>query len=77
MEKTTIQLNIDTLERLKLFKMHNRQSYDELLNTVLDDIESENLSAEEIKKIEQSLQEIKKGQVYSIAEVAQEFGVKL
>jgi len=77
MEKTTIQLNTSTLERLKLFKAHNRQSYDELLNIMIDDAESESLSAEEIKQIEKSLEEIKNGQVYSIAEVAKEFGVKL
>ena len=41
MEKTTIQLNQDTLERLKNLKKHERQSYDELLNGIIDEIEEE------------------------------------
>jgi len=77
MEKTTIQIHMNTLERLKNIKSHNRQSYDELLNTLLDDIEEESLSKEEIIEIQKSLEDIKKGRTYTIEEVAKEFGVKI
>jgi hypothetical protein len=77
MEKTTIQINMTTLERLKLLKNHNRQSYDELLNGILDEVESEILNDEEIEEIKKSLEDVKKGRTYTIEQVAKELGVKL
>ena len=34
MQKTTIQITQDTLERLKNIKKYDRQSYDDLINTI-------------------------------------------
>ena len=39
MEKTTIQITHNTLERLKLFKQFERESYEEVLNNLLDEAE--------------------------------------
>ena len=36
MEKTTIQISQETLNRMKNLKSHERQSYDELLNGMRD-----------------------------------------
>ena len=77
MEKTTIQINIATLERLKALKHYSRESYDELLNSIIDELKEEALSEEEIKEIEKALEDIKKGRVYSIEDVARELGVAL
>jgi predicted CopG family antitoxin len=77
MEKTTIQINIETLERLKALKRFERQSYDDLLNNVLDNIDEEILSKEEIEDIQRGLEDIKKGRVYSIESVAKELGINL
>ena len=77
MEKTTIQVNLSTLQRLKLFRNYERQSYDELLNKILDEAESNVLNDKEIVEIQHSLEEVKKGQTYSIEEIAKEFGVRL
>jgi predicted transcriptional regulator len=77
MNKTTIQINTDTLERLKSMRMHQKQSYDELLNNIIDEVEEETLSDTEINDIKKSLEEIKEGKVYSIEQVAKELGVKL
>ena len=44
MEKTTIQINFETLERLKAIKNFDRQSYDEVLNNLIDNCEEESLS---------------------------------
>lgn len=77
MEKTTIQLNVQTLERLKSLKNIERQSYDELLNNLIDNIEEEELSPEEIKDIQIALEEVKQGKVYPIEQVARELGVRL
>ena len=77
MEKTTIQINQSTLGRLKMFKQFDRESYDEVLNNILNDVEEETLSDLEIEEIKESLEEVKQGKVNSIEEVAKEFGVKL
>ena len=77
MDKTTIQIGTDTLERLKMIRTHQRQSYDELLNTLIDESEEETMSEKEIEEIKISLEEIKQGKTYSIEQVAKELGVKL
>lgn len=77
MEKTTIQINQSTLERLKNIKRFERQSYDDLLNTVLNEAEEEVISKGEIEEIQRGLEDIKKGKVYSIESVAKELGIIL
>jgi hypothetical protein len=77
MEKTTIQINLGTLERLKNLKQGERQSYDELLGNILDGVEEEVLGETEISEIQQGLEDIKKGKVYSIESVAKELGIAL
>ena len=47
MEKTTIQVGMQTLERLKSLKNIERQSYDELLNNLIHNFEEDELSPEE------------------------------
>ncbi len=77
MEKTTIQLNINTLERLKTLKSFDRQSYDDILNNMLDNIEEETLSEEEIEDIKIALENVRKGRVRPIELVAKELGISL
>lgn len=77
MEKTTIQINAETLERLKSLKSMERQSYDELLNNLIDNCEEESLNEEEIDDIKKGLDDIKRGRVYSIHQVAKELGITL
>ena len=77
MEKTTIQISQETLERLKSLRIFERQSYDDVLNNIFNEIEEENLNEEEIEEIQQGLEDIKKSKVYSIEFVAKELGIKL
>ncbi len=35
-EKTTVQVSKETMERLKTFKRHPRESYDEILNALME-----------------------------------------
>lgn len=77
MEKTTIQLNQSTLERLKMLKQFERQSYDELIESILNNFEEEILSQEEIDEIQLGLENIRKGKVKSIEQVAKELGIAL
>ncbi|MEX0920049.1 MAG: hypothetical protein WDZ69_00520 [Candidatus Pacearchaeota archaeon] len=77
MEKTTIQVDSSILERLKALKQFKRQSYSDLLNNIIDNIEEETLSDEEMEEIKIALDNVKKGKVYPIEEVAKELGVTL
>ena len=77
MEKTTIQVSSDTLERLKMFKQHEKDSYDIVLNILLDESEEDVLGKEEIEEIQEALEQVKRGEVYSIEDVAKELGIKL
>ena len=77
MEKTTIQISQNTLERLKNLKKFERQSYDDLLNGIFDEINEEILEADEIDEIKQGLEDVKRGRVYSIESVAKELGITL
>jgi len=77
MEKTTIQITLETLERLKSLKNFERQSYDDVLNSLIDNSEEESLSEEEISEIQKGLEDIKRGRVYSIDSVAKELGIAL
>lgn len=77
MEKTTIQINGSTLQRLKMFKRYSRESYDEILNNLINETEEETLDENEIKEIQDALEEVRKGKTYSIDEVAKELKVIL
>jgi len=77
MEKTTIQVNVDTLDRLKSVKRHARESYDEVLNFLIDEAEDDELTIEEIEDIKIALEEVKKGKVTPIEDVAKELGITL
>lgn len=74
---TTIQIKNQTLERLKFFKETTRESYDEIINKILDEIEEGDLTEQTIEDIRVGLREIKEGKGQSIEKVAKEFGVKL
>ncbi len=77
MEKTTIQVNIDTLDRLKSVKRHTRESYDEVLNYLIDEAEDDELTPEEIDDLKIALEEVKRGETFPIEDVAKELGITL
>ena len=77
MGKTTIQINFATLERLKSLKNSERQSYDELLNNLINNCEEESLSEEEIEDIKIAFENVKRGKVKPIEQVARELGIAL
>ena len=70
MEKTTIQISRGTLERLKTLRRFERQSYDDTLNSIFNEIEEESLSEKEIKEIKIALDNVRRGKVKPIEQVA-------
>ncbi len=77
MEKTTIQVNMNTLNRLKSVKRHTRESYDEVLNFLIDESQDDELTSEEIDELKIALEEVKRGKVTPIEDVAKELGIAL
>jgi len=77
MDATTIQVKSETLERLKFFKDVSKESYDEIINKLMDDIEEGQLTDEALKDIVEAKKEIREGKGQRIEDVAKELGIKL
>ena len=74
---TTVQVKEQTLERLKFFKESSKESYDEIINKVLDEVEEGELTDEAIEDIKIGLREVREGKGKPIEQVAKELGLKL
>ena len=61
---TTIQISRDLLTKLKLMKMHEKESYEDLIWDLIED--RLEFSDETIKDIEQSKKEIKERKTISL-----------
>ena len=72
-----VQLKKKTTEKLKSFKNYERQSYDEVINQLIQEAEEEPLSDEEIKGIQRGLDDVKAGRTSPIEDVAKRHGIKL
>ena len=77
METTTIQINKDTKIRLDNLKDYNRESYEEIIEKLLDIVAEENmeLSEETKKEIEEARKEFKAGKGISFEEVKRKAGI--
>jgi len=79
MPSATVQLQHDVKKRLDEMKIHPRESYSSVIGRLIDAaIDDEPLSPEDIQAIEISLEEIRRGEVYTLEEVKEEIrtGVK-
>jgi len=74
--KTTIQIDRDLKRLLDELKLHERESYSSVIRRLVEaKIDEEPLSRETLRKIEEALENIKKGEVYSTEEVRRELGL--
>ena len=74
---TTIQVKESTLNRLKGRKQYGRETYDELLNKLLDHADEGDMREDAIESIKKGLEDIRRGKTRSIESVARDYGVKL
>ena len=77
METTMIQIKKDTAKILKELKQYTKQSYDEVIKTLVQEAKSESLTEKERKDVEEALNDVRKGRIYKIENIAKQFGVKL
>ncbi|MCP1663147.1 MAG: hypothetical protein D5R99_08535 [Methanocalculus sp. MSAO_Arc1] len=74
---TTIQVSTEVKSRLDDLKCYSRESYNNVVRRLLDlAIDTEPLSDEAILGIEEALQDLKAGRIYSEEEIKKEFGVR-
>ena len=75
METTTVRVRQETKDLLVGLKIHPRETLDQVIfrlaHLAYDD---ENVSAEELRKMEAGIQDIRSGRTRSLDEVARELG---
>lgn len=74
---TTIQIEQKTLQRLKYFKEYEKETYDELVNKLMNDIEEGELSDGAFEGILRGIRDAREGRTSSIQSVAKKFGMQL
>ncbi|MEK6846574.1 MAG: hypothetical protein AABY16_00220 [Nanoarchaeota archaeon] len=72
---TTIQISKNLLVKLKSLKLHEKESYEDLIWDLVED--RAELSEETKKSIARAEEDIKKGRVYSWADVKKELGINV
>jgi len=72
-DTTTIKIKIPLKNRLDSLKIHPRESYTDVIGRLVEmAVDDEPLSDATIKAIEESLEDIKKGRVYTLEQVMSE-----
>ena len=75
MEMTTIQLEKNTLNKLKILKEYNRESYNEVINKLIKIKEMSELQLTEQTK--KDIDEARKEKGIPLSEAIRELGVKI
>jgi hypothetical protein len=66
---TCLRISPENRERLNGLKLHPKESYDEVIGRLLDHLtDPEPLTEEDLKGIEQSLQEIREGRYFTLGQ---------
>ena len=75
--ETTIQIHRNLKAKLEKLKIHPRESYEKVIQRLIESsIDTEPLSKEEIREIEEGLADIKAGRVYTTKELKKELGIR-
>ena len=72
---TTIQVDKDTLNKLKMFKEYGRESYDEVINKLMKF--KEMVEPKLTKQAEKDIYEARKEKGIPLSEAIKELGVKI
>jgi predicted transcriptional regulator len=70
---TTIQISTELLTELKQRKLYDKESYEDVIWDMIED--TLELSEETKKDIEEALQEVKEGKVYTLEQVKKMLGL--
>lgn len=70
---TTIQISEELLERLRNMKMHEKESYEDIIMDLIED--RLEISEETKRDIEEARREIKEGKTVSLEEIKRNLGI--
>ncbi|MFP3950367.1 MAG: hypothetical protein ACLFUZ_04750 [Candidatus Micrarchaeia archaeon] len=73
MANTSIQVSEELLEKLKKRKLYERETYEEVIEDLLEDVSE--LSAETKESLARAEKDVKAGRVHSLESVKKEFGL--
>jgi len=82
MKNTMVQLRKETVSKLKDLKKYKRETYDEIINKMIaeleEDMKEDNLilSEETIKSIKEGEEQIRKGEFYTTSQLKKEVGIE-
>jgi len=77
MPATTVWITPENKSRLEGLKRHPKESYNDVIGRLIDmAVDDEPLSEEAIRGIEEALEDIRSGRLYSEDEIRKEFGVE-
>ena len=77
MSATTVWITPENKSRLETLKRHPKESYNDVIGHLIDmAVDDEPLSEEAIRGIEEALEDIRSGRLYSEDEIRKEFGVE-
>jgi predicted transcriptional regulator len=70
---TTIQISKDLLEKLQKMKMHNKESYEDIIWDLIED--RMEISEETKKEIEEGRKEIKEGRFVTLENIKKKYKI--
>ena len=75
--KTTIQVSREVKELLDQLKLHPREPYDSVIRRLVEaQFDEEPLSEESLRRLEEALEDLRAGRVYTSEEVRRELGIE-
>jgi predicted transcriptional regulator len=73
MASVTVKIDVELKSRLNTLKIHPRESYNDVIERLVDmAVDEEPLSEEAIRDLERSLEDLRAGRVYTLEEVMAE-----
>ena len=76
MHTSSLRVNPETKTRLEKLKVHPRESYDKVIDRLIDSYhDDEPLSDVELEGIEEALRELKEGRFYTHEQVKKKLGL--
>jgi len=72
---TTLRLDVSTKKDLGSLKNFEKESFEDVIERLINVAKEEPLDADEIRQIESSLEDIKKGNVLSLKQAEKKWGI--
>jgi len=72
---TTIKIKTKTRTKLENYKLHTKETYNDVIERLIKTAQDEEMDHQTIKNLRKSLDDIEKGKTYSLAQVEKELGL--